>query len=832
MSLMSSAGAADVAASAANDRHRTSEAAQASAQTQLDESRAADDAARTSLARLEERAAMAAARIELLDERLAKAARSDEDHGFERLAASFDVQPGYERALAAALADDAEALVVPDRSGLIEFACRAAGLSARAFVPRADLAAVPEHAGTLPGKPLTELARVRAGQPGQLANRLHGVRVVEDLNAAARALISPSGSLVLVTREGVAFDPVHLRVWSVGDSAVADRYELGNQRDAAAAELAAVERDLEQARRGREASQAQVAGAEAAVRQAREALTQTQREWNEAQATAARERAKLSGLERERDDLDRRLGRLGEDAERARAQLEQWERDNAASETALREARDRHEQLAEKVEVARSEEAVAREAAAARSAELAGLTGEQQALERDSRRLGSAIEQHRREMTVSGAQVKRLDVLERVALRASVAVQVAVDALAADGDLADRAHAGQKQLEQVDKLRRDIAQREQKVLADVATSRNEHTTAEVLVAQAIERMQVASDNVATTLREYREHVEEAREMLERARADAAADGVGDEDDEDDAASPEIDVFEIDSSEDVNLEPDERNRISTQVAKLQRRLDLMGPINPLAAREYDEQQVRYAEMKEQRQDLEHAGRELEQLITDLDETLVARFNDTFDAVSGHFEQAIAALFPGGTGRLKLVEVEVPAPAVAAAAAAEGGAEAAADAAEAAAEAAENEQPDPGVEIEVKPAGKPAGRLGLLSGGEKSLVALAFLFSLFLARPSPFYVLDEVEAALDDANIVRFLSLLNKYRDQAQFLVITHQVRTMEAADVLYGVTMQQNSGISTVVARRPVGKRSAVFEAHEREQTETAAHAPSGEPAPA
>src|SRR5690606_7266770 len=131
------------------------------------------------------------------------------------------------------------------------------------------------------------------------------------------------------------------------------------------------------------------------------------------------------------------------------------------------------------------------------------------------------------------------------------------------------------------------------------------------------------------------------------------------------------------------------------------------------------------------------------------------------------------------------------------------------------------PDPGVEIVVKPAGKPAGRLNLLSGGEKSLVALAFLFALFLARPSPFYVLDEVEAALDDANIVRFLTLLNAHRGAAQFLVITHQVRTMEAADVLYGVTMAQNSGVSTVVARRPTGKRSAIFAQYQQKAKDAA-----------
>jgi chromosome segregation protein len=108
--------------------------------------------------------------------------------------------------------------------------------------------------------------------------------------------------------------------------------------------------------------------------------------------------------------------------------------------------------------------------------------------------------------------------------------------------------------------------------------------------------------------------------------------------------------------------------------------------------------------------------------------------------------------------------------------------------------------PGVEIEVTPAGKTTRRLSLLSGGEKSLVALAFMFAVFLARPCPFYILDEVEAALDDANIDRFLSLVRAYADRAQFIVVTHQRRTMEAADVLYGVSMGKD-GVSRVVSRR-------------------------------
>ena len=130
---------------------------------------------------------------------------------------------------------------------------------------------------------------------------------------------------------------------------------------------------------------------------------------------------------------------------------------------------------------------------------------------------------------------------------------------------------------------------------------------------------------------------------------------------------------------------------------------------------------------------------------------------------------ATLFPGGEGRLTLAEPE-------------------------------DEEEAPGVEIELRPAGKTVTRLSLLSGGERSLGAISFLFALFLARPCPFYLLDEVDAALDDANIGRFVELLRCYADRAQFVVVTHQKRTMEAADVLYGVTMGSD-GVSQIVSRR-------------------------------
>ena len=147
------------------------------------------------------------------------------------------------------------------------------------------------------------------------------------------------------------------------------------------------------------------------------------------------------------------------------------------------------------------------------------------------------------------------------------------------------------------------------------------------------------------------------------------------------------------------------------------------------------------------------------------------------MAANFEEVSTTLFPGGEGRLRLVEADE-----------EGG--------------------EPGIEVELRPAGKRITRLSLLSGGEKALGAISFLFALFLAKPCPFYLLDEVEAALDDANVSRFVELLRRYSDRAQFIVITHQKRTMEAADVLYGVTMG-GDGISQIVSRRlPREERAA------------------------
>ena len=217
------------------------------------------------------------------------------------------------------------------------------------------------------------------------------------------------------------------------------------------------------------------------------------------------------------------------------------------------------------------------------------------------------------------------------------------------------------------------------------------------------------------------------------------------------------------------EGDDRDELAAKAERLESRRSMLGQVNPLAREEYEAEKERLTDLQAQREDLERSLEELERLRAELADTVERRFEETFAAVARHFEEVAATLFPGGEGRLRLVEPE-------------------------------DEEAEPGVEVELRPAGKRITRLSLLSGGEKALGAISFLFALFLARPSAFYLLDEVEAALDDTNIARFVELLRRYSDRAQFVVVTHQKRTMEAADVLYGVTMGPD-GVSQVVSRR-------------------------------
>jgi chromosome segregation protein len=214
-------------------------------------------------------------------------------------------------------------------------------------------------------------------------------------------------------------------------------------------------------------------------------------------------------------------------------------------------------------------------------------------------------------------------------------------------------------------------------------------------------------------------------------------------------------------------PDTDVDLSGELASLEAELRRMGPVNPLAAAEYTELEERHDFLTAQLDDLESSRNELRKVIQALDDEIQTRFMVAFEEIAEAYERHFGVLFPGGRGQLRLADPD--------------------------------DLLNTGIEIEAQPLGKKVTAMTLLSGGERSLAALAFLFAVFDARPSPFYVLDEVEAALDDANLHRFIRLLDEFRPKAQLLIITHQQQTMEAGDVLYGVTMEPG-GSSKVVAK--------------------------------
>ena len=329
------------------------------------------------------------------------------------------------------------------------------------------------------------------------------------------------------------------------------------------------------------------------------------------------------------------------------------------------------------------------------------------------------------------AERQRLELLARDEVLATLARRLADHRATADA-LHDRlrerrrrqSEAARASAEQLDTLRGDRGQLEQ----ELAEVRERSSRAEVSDAESRLRLETAVDGLRS------EFDVEAEIAL-------------------DAPAPPV---------------PEGTTLAGRARELERDLRLMGPINPLALEEHRSLQERHEFLQEQLDDVRSSRRELSRIIRAVDREIVSVFEQAFADVAEHFERLFSTLFPGGVGRLSLLDPE--------------------------------NLLDSGIEIEARPSGKNVRRLSLLSGGERSLTALAFLFAVFRARPSPFYLLDEVEAALDDVNLHRFLDLVHEFRDEAQLVIVTHQKRTMEAGDILYGVSMPPG-GSTRVVSQR-------------------------------
>jgi len=635
--------------------------------------------------------------------------------GSTALAATLQVEPGYELALAAALDGRLGAALVPDRAAGSVLLDRAGRDGGRALVAVGQPAATGEpSAGGEPAPPpdAAERAEPPVADAQRLADRVTGA---EDALALARVLLAdtwvvpdlealPDGFRgVAVTRAG--------RVWSGTIRELRQAPSVGEDRV-----LSERNRRVELVRASEAAVQAEVAAA-AVLDRAGAAVARAEAE---AERALAAQRA-AAGARDEAAEEERRILRL---IERRRAA---------------------------------GDEGPAAERRAQVRAELAA-----------ERRVAERADRERAE------RGRRIVQLEGAAARDEGLVP-----------------AGVRLIGVLDHATAAIAGRVAEFDAALAHDREagEHVTAELRACAQAEvalqaRLQAA--NEAVTVAEVR--AQQARDRA--AEAEAALRGI----------ASILDLEPEPASEPL---PDgERQALTERVERLARRREQLGPVNPLAQEEYAEALAHVEELEHQREDLETALRELEKLIAETDRQIEETFEETFEAAARNFEDLAAQLFPGGRGRLRLVkEREGPRPVL-------GGQPLPApeDDAEDGASGDGDRPPEgpredlDGVEIEVTPAGKDMKRLTLLSGGEKSMTALAFLFAVFLARPCPFYILDEVEAALDDLNIDRFLSLLGRYSSRAQFIVVTHQKRTMEAADCLYGVSMGAD-GISKVISRK-------------------------------
>jgi len=484
--------------------------------------------------------------------------------------------------------------------------------------------------------------------------------------------------------------------------------------------------------------------------------------------------------------------------------------------------------------VAESERAVQAEVTAKAAVQEAagaahGADGERERLTAAHRAATHALDEAREAVRRLGAQIERRrsapDEGENAGRRAQLTAQIRAERATLEREAAEREQRARR-------LARTRASAERDaelipVIGQVLT--RVRSAGEIVTAQlesfdaALAADRAAGETAAAQLRECAQREAELHQRMGRENDALTGAEVTLQRSRDQAADAESELgalagrleLEATPAEDP-LDDESRSALSARLERVARRREQLGPVNPLAQEEYAEALEHVEELETQRTDLETAMRELTSLIADTDKQIRTTFEQTFAATAAAFEDLAAQLFPGGSGRLRLVsEREGPARVIGGESVDEG---------EGADRGDEDHSPEGeadgggdeedgdredllGVEIEITPAGKDPKRLSLLSGGEKSMTALAFLFAVFLAQPCPFYILDEVEAALDDLNISRFLALLGEYSSRAQFIVVTHQKRTMEAADSLYGVSMASD-GISKVISRRLPGAVAA------------------------
>ena len=685
-----------------------------------------------------------------------------------QVAPQLRVAPGYEDAVASALAPFADAVVVDSLArGLHELdVARAAGRSLRLVVAGADnalaqgagranntAASTPQEGASAlgEGEDLPELPEGAVwlsgvvtceGGAAPLASLLDGVVVCSAHEAPSvlgvpgvRAVVTPGGDV--------------LRAWSV---------EGGHQ----ASSVLSVRADYEEASTQTEAAQARMAEVSEQLSEANAHLDRRIREANDA-LKALRE----------------------EDAQRAK-EAQELARAQSAAQAAHAEAERAHDvarRADEQVEWAKEQDVAAKA-----RLEGADSVGPPESLEDAQARADAASRAAREAREAENEARLSLRTLEEQSRRAAARARSLRQGAAAQREerarYARREAARQTELataSDVESAARIALEAAERALSRAASERDRLSERRSQVSQEVSDARRALDRLGAELSEATASAHQGQIAAEQTRLrveDLQRRAL-----EELSLEPEQLLAEFGPQTPVPmlpLDPDDVEKVAgaepsayvraeqeRALAKAQKDLEKLGRVNPLALEEHEALASRHKFLVDQVQDLKQSKADLLRIVTDVDRLVEEAFASAFAETREQFEHVFGVLFPGGAGDLVLTDPE--------------------------------DMLATGIEIEARPAGKKVKRLSLLSGGERSLAAIAFLVAIFKARPSPFYVMDEVEAALDDVNLTRLLAIFKELQETSQLIVITHQKRTMEIADALYGVTMRD--GVTTVVSQR-------------------------------
>lgn len=711
-----------------------------------------------------------------------------------RLTDFIRVAEGWEEGVARALEQFAGAMVVPGREQMLHALKKAkadklgkAVILTAAPVRTSAAAGRPASEASADSRSVTALATLvgpnpDAPDPAQASDVADTVRVlladvaaVDDVAQAQRVTAGTSGFTRAVTRDG---EVVVAGVAAIGGSSLSQSdLSLASRRDKALHEVAELKVELAdlnaQVAQARDARDRARLSVDAAAQRRTELRLRIQQAEKALRGTVDR----VAGLTRQVTAMDERIAKTREDAQSHRLKLDDLHRALASVQTStgdhadFDDLTDRERELEQNLNEAREQEVSARIAWTEANRKAESLTRQAGLLHDNAR---EAAERRTRLEALNERRRRQMARIERIASDAdAVAGLVAASIRNVVARRAELQAAVSSHDEELKTLR---AQRNEIEPRVAGLQRREHeldVDRERLAAAYGQLTQKVADAVGMGVDELVAQYgpdqpvpvldDDGRPVPlddgdDAARSDGSGDAGADGPADGDAAAPVA----------YRTVPYVRAEQVKRLEKAKRDLAALGKVNPLAAEEYEALEARNRYLNDQRNDVVNSRDDLMTLIRDLDKTMVEVFRSAFEDTAAAFEQVFATLFPGGTGRLRL------------------------------------ENPDDllttGVLVEASPAGKRVKQLSLLSGGERSLTALALLFAIFTARPSPFYVMDEVEAALDDVNLTRLLNAFEQLRSHAQLIVITHQQRTMSIADALYGITMRAD-GVTAVVSQK-------------------------------